>query len=118
MSRRRADLNSGPLVPLVMTLPTLAAVADVVQVEVPHSGTAIRKVSGSLRALTSGTQAYELKNLAGTLLATISWTAAGRAEGSISDANIGADWIRVSCTSAGVGAVDGTITVWIEMDTL
>jgi len=75
-----------------------------------------------VRALTSGTLTLEVRRLvAGTLIDTISVTAAGPGGIVIHDDlqtvfNLANAGLRIDVTAIGVGALDATLTAWLAID--
>ena len=73
----------------------------------------IRELSGSLRALVSGTFSLEVANLTtGEVLGTLSWTAAGVEKLSLDAFVPDGEGLRVGVNTLGVGAVDCFLTIW------
>ena len=112
--------------PVVIRIPTPVVLTNValVHIPIPERINRVELLSAALmvRALTSGTLTLEVRRLvAGTLIDTISVTAAGPGGIVIHDDlqtvfNLANAGLRIDVTAIGVGALDATLTAWLAID--
>ena len=106
------------LIPINVTLPTLALLNDIAQIMVPVDAI-IYKLTGSLRSITSGTHTVTIQNNAGSSIGSLNWTTAGIQSSDPSITSINAnDSVRISITSLGITVADCIITVWLKMPSI
>lgn len=98
-------------------MPLLTAVTDIVVVPFPVAADLLSvaaPISGNLEALTAGTFTIDVKNNAGTIFATLTWTAAGAA--TISARNVSTiaagDSLHVNVSSGGTAPLGASVTIW------
>lgn len=105
-------------VAIVVPMTTLTVANEIAIVNIPMAAT-IQYISGSLRAMVSGTQTITIKNDGGTTLGSVSWSAAGASTGTVNSASINAnDNIHFNITSLGVSVTDCAVTVWLRVASL
>ena len=114
--------NSGDLqaTPIVVNFTTILAADDIVIVPVPFAAdlcAITAPIGGHLQALTAGTLAIDVKNDAGTIFGTCTWTAAGAP--TVTARNVSTiaagDSFHFNVTNAGTAPVDCTIVIWLRI---
>jgi hypothetical protein len=111
-----------PYFKTAMTIPlpsTLVVGTNTSRVPLDGPGT-VTMFGGYLNGLTLGTFIVTLTNDAGTVLATLTWTATGvQKTNTIASPNLAAtDSLHVNVTGIGVGQSGCTVVIWLKMPAL
>lgn len=112
----RNETITATIAPVMVPLTSLTVSDDIANLPLFDAVT-ILQFSVSARAYTSGTYVVNLKNNAGTVLATLNVTASGvTTAGSITVPAVAkSDRIRIGISGAGVGGADFTVTIWMRV---
>lgn len=104
-------------VPITASFPTILAVGDILQIVLPPiAGMVLGQLSVGVRGITSGTATMQMKNAAGTVLASLGITAAGTMTTTPSPTPISSsDSLRFGFTGIGIGLIDVTVCQWVRM---
>ena len=104
-------------VPITHTFIELLAVDDLIRDVLPSiDGMVLGQLSVSTRGITSGTATFRLKNLAGTVLATLSISAGGVLTTTPSPTPVASgETLRWGFSGIGIGLAGVSICQWISM---
>ena len=106
-----------PSTPMVINMPLIIVANDLVKIPFAVAADMVSTgapITGSLQAIAAGSLAVDLKNDAGTIFATLTWTAAGAP--TISNRNVSTivagDTLHVNATAIGTTPLGLAITLW------